>query len=168
MTFRGSVTLQDKLLSCLLYAIPLASAMPYGLSIFSQVPYSVYPFFPFIALLGILNIPVIPQLIAIDTVVFLCIYFFVVRNLKISHFVRFNAMQSILLRIILILIQVLTSLLAPVFSALSSIQFLGEVFANTIFMGMIAACIYAVVQTIRGTYAEIPVISEAAYSQVPH
>ncbi len=168
MTFRGSVTIQDKLFSCLLYAMPMASAVVYGVSIFSQVPFSFYPFLPFALLLAILNTPVIPQLISVDMVAFLCIYFFVVRNLKISHFIRFNAMQSILLRIVLILIQVLTSLLAPVFANLGSIQFLGEIFANTIFMGMTAACVYAVVQTIRGAYAEMPIVSDAAYYQVPY
>jgi uncharacterized membrane protein len=168
MTFRGSVTIQDKLFSCLLYAMPMASAVIYGGFIFGQFPYVGIPFIPFILLLGILNISVIPQLISVDTVAFLCIYFFVVRNLKISHFIRFNAMQSILLRIVLILIQVLSSLLAPVFGNLGSIQFLGEIFANTIFMGMTAACVYAVVQTIRGAYAEMPIVSDAAYYQVPY
>ncbi len=168
MTFRGSVTLKDKLFSCLAYALPMASAAIYGISIFNQVPYIVYPFLPFIALLGVLNIQIIPQLISVDVVVFLSIYFFVIRNLNIPHFVRFNAMQSILLRIILILIQVVSSLLSPVLGNLSSIGFLGEVFDNTIFIGFTAACIYAVVQTIRGAYAEMPIVSDAAYYQVPH
>ncbi|AFY72187.1 hypothetical protein Syn7502_00012 [Synechococcus sp. PCC 7502] len=169
MTIRGSATLTDKLWGSLLYALPMASVViPYGLPIFNQVPYIVYPFLPFIALLGVLNIQIIPQLISVDVLVFLCLYFFVVRNIKISHFIRFNAMQSILLRIILILIQVISSLLAPVIGSLGAMQFLVEVFANTIFMGMTAACVYAVVQTIRGAYAEMPIVSDAAYYQVPY
>jgi uncharacterized membrane protein len=169
MTFRGSVTIQDKLFSCLLYAMPMASVVvPYGLPIFSQVPYIIFPFIPFIFVRSILNQPIIPQLISVDTVVFLCVYFFVVRNLKIPHFIRFNAMQAILLRIVLFLIEIVGSLLAPVFANLGSVQFLAEVVANTIFMGMTAACVYAVVQTIRGAYAEMPIVSDAAYYQVPY
>ena len=169
MTFRGSVTIQDKLFSSLLYAMPMASVVvPYGLPIFSQVPYIIFPFVPFIFVRSVLNQPVIPQLISVDTVVFLCVYFFVVRNLKISHFIRFNAMQAILLRIVLFLIEIVGSLLAPVFANLGSVQFLAEVVANTVFMGMTAACVYAVVQTIRGAYAEMPIVSDAAYYQVPY
>jgi uncharacterized membrane protein len=167
MTFRGSITWQDKLYSCLLYAIPMASASFYGAVIFERIPFSIYPFVPFIFLNIALNTPVIPQFISVDTVVFLCIYFFVVRNSKIGHFIRFNAMQSILLGIVLILIQLLSSLLAPVSNNLGSIQFLLEIINNTIFIGMSIACIYAVVQTIRGAYAEMPIVSDAAYYQVP-
>jgi uncharacterized membrane protein len=167
MTFRGSITLQDKLYSCLLYAIPLASASPYGAIIFDRVPFLAYPFIPFIFLNRVLDTPVIPQFISVDTIVFLSIYFFVVRNFKVGHFIRFNAMQSILLGIVLILFQILTTLLAPLLNNLSSIQFLLEIIFNTIFIGMSIACIYAVVQTIRGAYAEMPVVSDAAYYQVP-
>ncbi len=167
MTFRSSVTLQDKLYSCLLYAIPMASVSPYGSLIFSRVPYLRYPFEPFIFLNEILNIPVIPQLISVDSVAFLCIYFFVVRNIRVPHFVRFNAMQSILLGIILVLIQIISSLFAPLFTNFGSALFLLEVIFNTIFIGITAACIYSVVQTIRGVYAEMPVVSDAAYYQVP-
>jgi len=167
MTFRSSITLQDKLYSCLLYAIPMASASLYGITIFGQIPFLAYPFIPFIYLNLVLNTPVIPQFISVDTVVFLSIYFFVVRNSRVGHFIRFNAMQSILLGIILILIQVVSSLLAPISSNLASIQFLLEIISNTIFIGMSGACIYAVVQTIRGVYAEMPIVSDAAYYQVP-
>lgn len=167
MTFRGSITLQDKLFSCLLYAMPMASVTPYGMLIFRQVPYLRYPFEPFIFLNGILNIPVVPQLISIDFVAFICIYFFVVRNPRVSHFIRFNAMQSILLGILLSLIAIISQLLAPVLSNLGSLVFLLEIIINTIFIGMTAACIYATVQTIRGVYAEMPVVSDAAYYQVP-
>jgi uncharacterized membrane protein len=167
MTFRGSITWQDKLYSCLLYAIPMASASFYGATIFEQIPFSIYPFLPFILLNVALNTPVIPQFISMNTVAFLSIYFFVVRNSRVGHFIRFNAMQSILLGIVLILIEVLSSLLSPVINNLSSIRVLLEIINNTIFIGMSAACIYAVVQTIRGVYAEMPIVSDAAYYQVP-
>ena len=168
MTFRGTVTLQDKLLSCLVYALPMASVViPYGVLFFNQFPIGFYPFLPFVLIAGILNFQIIPQIISLDIVVFLCIYFFVVRNSRISHFLRFNTMQSILLRIILILIQVIGSLIAPIFGNLGNdSQSLLEVIFNTIFFGMTAICIYATVQCLRGAYAEMPVVSEAAYYQV--
>lgn len=167
MTFRGTVTWQDKLLSSIVYVLPMASVViPYGVLFFAQVPGSYYPFLPFILLASILGFQIIPQIISLDILVFLGIYFFVVRNSNLPHFVRFNAMQSILLRIILILIQVVGSLVAPVFDSLAGMRFLVEVFYNTIFFGMTAACIYAVVQCLRGAYAEMPVVSEAAYYQV--
>jgi len=38
---------------------------------------------------------------------------------------------------------------------------------NVIFLGTLAVCVYGMIQSGLGKYAEIPTISEAAYSQVP-
>jgi hypothetical protein len=38
--------------------------------------------------------------------------------------------------------------------------------ANTVFLGVIVAVVYAVVQSALGRYAEIPAISDAVYMQV--
>jgi hypothetical protein len=48
-----------------------------------------------------------------------------------------------------------------------NLSLLTETLYNTIFLGTLVACIYAIIQSAMGKYAEIPGISEAAYSQVP-
>jgi hypothetical protein len=43
--------------------------------------------------------------------------------------------------------------------------FFAEVLFNTIFLGVLVMVGYSVVQSARGRYAEMPVISEASYLQ---
>ncbi|MBD2021803.1 hypothetical protein H6F43_16605, partial [Leptolyngbya sp. FACHB-36] len=50
--------------------------------------------------------------------------------------------------------------------AILSGTMLEQTLFNTIFLGVVAAVGYAVVQSALGRYAEIPTISEAAYTQV--
>ena len=45
-------------------------------------------------------------------------------------------------------------------------QLLLETLYNTVFFGLIAAIGYSVVQSIRGQYAEIPILSDAVRMQV--
>jgi hypothetical protein len=41
-----------------------------------------------------------------------------------------------------------------------------ETLANTIFLGILAAVVYSVFQSLMGKYAEIPAISDAVHMQV--
>jgi hypothetical protein len=41
-----------------------------------------------------------------------------------------------------------------------------ETLFNVVFLGAFAACVYSIIQSVIGKYADIPTISEAAYSQV--
>jgi hypothetical protein len=72
-------------------------------------------------------------------------------------------MQAILLDILLILCSLLMSILEMGFGRYS---LLTETLNNTIFLGTLAACFYGIVQSVRGLYAEIPAISDAASSQI--
>ncbi|MET0032649.1 MAG: Tic20 family protein, partial [Limnospira maxima] len=83
----------------------------------------------------------------------------VVRNENIPHFIRFNAMQSILLNIIILG----CSLILGIIPLQGFIQ---ETLFNMIFLGVLASVSYGIVQSIRGQYAEIPTISDAVYMQV--
>ncbi|HEY9298552.1 MAG TPA: Tic20 family protein, partial [Phormidium sp.] len=88
----------------------------------------------------------------------------VVRNERVPHFIRFNTMQAILIGIVLSLCSlILQYILAPV---LSNAPFVMETLMTTIFLGIVVAFFYSVVQTLMGRYAEIPTISEAVYMQI--
>ncbi|CAN1210672.1 Tic20 family protein [Tumidithrix helvetica PCC 7403] len=168
MALRGSVAPLDRLYGCLPYLLPMSAAVFYGVFLFGQFPPLATIFFPLIWLKFLLGFPIIPQVISLDFVVFICVYMFVVRNERVNHFVRFNAMQALLLGIVLVLIQILVSLLQPALPSASSqaLIFVVQIFANTIFVGMMAACGFSIFQSIRGLYAEMPIVSEAAYYQV--
>jgi hypothetical protein len=168
MTWRGSTQPLDRLYGCLPYILPMSAVVVFGDALFRQVPFLVYPFIPFIwVFINILNFPVVPQIgISGEFVIFMCLFFFVIRSTRISHFIRFNTMQAILLEIAMFIAQIILRFLGKILEGVPSITFLFEILANTVFIGMIAACVYAVVQSAMGKYAEIPAISEAAYYQV--
>jgi uncharacterized membrane protein len=87
----------------------------------------------------------------------------VVRNTNISHFIRFNTMQAILLDILLILGQIILDLvLVP---TLGTGLFVDTIL-NVVLLGILGAIAFSVVQSIRGEYPEIPTLSEAVHMQV--
>jgi len=162
MTWRGSTTPQDRFFACLPYLLPLVDGLAFGEYFFRQFP-----------ALEVLLLPLAPVLIAYSTldrflfgfgglIVFFALFLLVVRNESINHFIRFNAMQAILLDIILILCRFILGLFG---SALGG-GLIIETIYNVIFLGMIAAVVYAVVQSVMGRYAEIPTLSDAVYMQV--
>ena len=94
--------------------------------------------------------------------VFFALFALVVRNERISHFIRFNTMQAILLDISIFLFGILTDLIRLV----SMGDFAVKTLSTTIFLGIIAAAIYSIAQSLMGRYAEIPAISDAVHMQV--
>jgi uncharacterized membrane protein len=166
MTWRGSTDLKDRIFGALLYLLPLFYLFylsPFGTYLLNQFPF-----------LNLIALPLIPLAIVYGfltkiiggfagLVIFIVLFAAVVRNPRISHFIRFNTMQSILIDILLSLLALVLSFL------LGSIDFglFTETLFNTIFLGTLVACVYGIVQSAMGKYAEIPGISEAAYSQVP-
>jgi uncharacterized membrane protein len=166
MTWRGTTTVQERLLGCLPYLLPLMEVSLLGMSFAVRSGIGLFAQFP---PLQLLRIPLSP-LIRIYTgfpfaglIIFILLLTLVVRNTNISHFIRFNTMQAILLDILLILGQIiLTMLLVPTLGT----GLVVDTLLNVVLLGILAAVLYSVVQTLRGQYAEIPTISEAVYMQV--
>ncbi|MDJ0675146.1 MAG: hypothetical protein QNJ36_07180 [Calothrix sp. MO_167.B42] len=156
MTWRGSTTVKDRILACLPYLLPLVAVFGYGAFLINQFPLFGLLFLPLLPLLSIYQVPYVSLLI------FLGLFIFVVRNEKITHFIRFNAMQALLLAISIFLFGILSNLLALISIANFAIQTL----STTIFLGILAAAVYSIAQSLMGRYAEIPAISDAVYMQV--
>jgi uncharacterized membrane protein len=157
MAWRGSMTVKDRIFASLTYLLPLLDVYPFGTFLLRQVP-----------LFGLIYIPLQP-LIAVyygiqfaSLIIFFVLYLAVVRNERINHFIRFNAMQAILISIILTLIGLAFGILGPVLGQ----NLLTETLYNIIFLGTLAASIYSIIQSAIGRYAELPGISEASYLQV--
>ena len=149
---------KDRTISALVYLLPLIYVLPFGLALLKQFPF-----------LSIIYAPLSP-LIAIyyglpfaGLIVFFALWFAIVRNDRFSYFVRFNTMQAILLDILLIVCSLVMNILGAGFGGNS---LLTETLNNTIFIGTLVACFYAIVQSIRGLQAEIPAISDAVSSQI--
>jgi hypothetical protein len=157
MAWRGSTTIKDRIFAALPYLLPIISGLEFGIFLFKQFP----------ALLVIL-IPLQPVLFIYQNipfaglVIFFLLFLLVVRNEKIAHFIRFNAMQAILLDILLVLCSMLSQILLRGLGP----NLITETLLNIIFLGTVAACGYSIVQSLLGRYAEIPTLSEAVYAQV--
>ena len=158
MSWRGTTTVTDRTFACLPYLLPIIDSLVFAGFLLRQFP-----------LLGILLLPLQPVVSIYRSVgsigqilLFFALFMFVVRNEKIIHFIRFNAMQAILLDIVIFLCSIFLRILDPIPGA----GFAIETLANTIFLGIVAAVVYSVFQSLMGRYAEIPAISEAVYMQV--
>ncbi|NEP25498.1 MAG: hypothetical protein F6J94_20495 [Moorea sp. SIO1F2] len=158
MTWRGSTDVKDRIFAALAYLLPLIVVLPFGQFLLRQFP-----------ILGIIYLPLQPlisiyyRLPLAGLIIFFVLFLAVVRNPQISHFVRFNTMQAILLDILL----VLGFLLLPILVQALGVNLLTETLYNIVFLGILAACGYSMIQSLMGRYAEIPSLSQAVYSQVP-
>ncbi|WP_414541152.1 Tic20 family protein [Nostoc sp. CCY0012] len=157
MTWRGSINVSDRIFACLPYLLPLIEGLVFGSYLLRQFPFLQVILIPLTPILAIYQAVPFASLI-----VFFALFLLVVRNEKISHFIRFNTMQAILFSIVIFLCSILLQIISPVPGA----GFAIETITNTIFIGLIAAIIYSVAQSLFGRYAEIPAISDAVYMQV--
>lgn len=166
MTWRGTTSAQDRFFACLPYLLPLVEVSLLGIFYASRGGIGLFAQFP---ALGLILVPLSP-LVRIYTgfpfaglIVFILLLTLVVRNTNISHFIRFNTMQAILLDILLILGRIILDLvLVP---TLGTGLFIDTIL-NVVLLGILGAVAYSVIQSIRGQYAEIPTLSEAVYMQV--
>ncbi len=159
MTWRGSTDFKDRIFASLPYILPLLYVLRFGFGVYllNQFP-----------LLGIIYLPLTPLMPIFampfaSLIIFFILFAGVVRNERISHFIRFNTMQAILIDIALFLISlVLSYILVPIVGN----GLIQETLYNVVFLGTLAACGYSMIQSWLGRYAEIPALSEAVYIQV--
>ena len=160
MTWRGDITPINRLWGSLPYLLPLVWALPFGFvpsGLFQSLPGLIPIFSPLLRLL-----PLATGWLGVG--IFLALLF-LVRNSRVAHFVRFNTMQALLLNIALFLVQVLMQVFAMLFGNLG-LAALVSILATTALLGVIAITVYAWVQNVRGHYAELPVLSDAAYAWI--
>jgi hypothetical protein len=166
MVRRSSVNYLDRLYASLPYLLPIVAVVSFGAFLFIQFPPLTIAFLPVFYLNKILSISII-DFISIRFVAWFCVFIFVVRSYKVNHFVRFNALQALLLDIIVAIAGALTELFSIVAGKLSFFPFIFQIIASVTFLGIVAAFIYSVFECVRGKYADkIPVVSDVAYSQI--
>lgn len=168
MTWRGSSTVMDRVFACLVYALPLADAysidFSYGqvIRLLHAIPGVSLVMIPLDLLFGIYA-STVGQIPFGDFIAFMLIFALVVRNERIRHLIRFNAMQAILVGIALTLFSILWQIiLNPILGR----TLIGPTLVSTVVLGALAIIVYSMVQSALGKYAEIPTISDAVYLQV--
>jgi uncharacterized membrane protein len=157
MTWRGSTATSDRIFASLFYLLPLLDGFIFGQSLVADL-------FKVDLASIVLQIPLVQLYFTrfVPFIVFFAIYLLVVRNERINHFIRFNAMQAILISIVLSLVGLVWSIFAGFLGG----TLLEQTIFSCVFLGMLAAVVYSVSQSVLGRYAEIPTVSEAVYSQV--
>ncbi|MEA5465102.1 Tic20 family protein [Leptothoe sp. PORK10 BA2] len=166
MTWRsGTNETSDKVLGGLPYLLPLFDAVVVGGALFKLIAN-----FPALAPVGeVLLLLISPVMFVYQLVpfglgslaVFFALFLLVVRNENISHFIRFNTLQAILIGFIISIGSLLLSLLT-----LPGLELITDTLYNVLLFGGIAAVGYSIVQCLMGRYPEIPTISEAVHMQI--
>jgi uncharacterized membrane protein len=159
----GSADVKDRFFGAAIYLFAIYDAMDLGTVLMVQIP-ALTPIFSFLQLIllpisllyGIFN--AITPLNLGSLAVFFILFLAVVQNERISYFIRFNTLQSILFGIVI-------SLFAIIFEieALESLKVLG----GPVFIIATGASLFCMAECALGRYPEIPTVSAAAHSQLP-
>ena len=147
----------QRLLALLTYLLPWSDGLPFGRSLTSLFP-----------VLQWLHLPALPLVLIEQAIpfggfiLFLVLFLGVVRNQRVPYFIRFNALQAILLDIILIVLSLAFNLLLAPLGG----NFAVRTLANTVFLGMLVLVLFGIIQCLRGKEADIPSLSEAVRMQL--
>ena len=147
----------QRLLALLTYLLPWSDGLPFGRSLTSLFP-----------VLQWLSLPALPLVLIEQAIpfggfiLFLVLFLGVVRNQRVPYFIRFNALQAILLDIILIVLSLAFNLLLDPLGG----NFAVRTLANTVFLGMLVLVLFGIIQCLRGKEADIPSLSEAVRMQL--
>ena len=166
MTGQPSTTTLHRFYSCLPYLLPMSAGVIYGTVLFQQFPVLAYPFIPIIWLYSnVMTFQLVPAIgLTGEFFLFLGLYFLVVRDVSVPRFIRFNAMQAILMQIALFIGQLIFQIITQL-SGGGLPSLIGATFANTMFIGTMLLSAYAIYYSIKGEYSDIPTLSPAAAFQ---
>lgn len=147
----------QRLLAALAYLLPWADAIEFGRGLYDLLPQLQWLQLPALPVLQLqMGLPFGGLLL------FLALFFGVVRNDRVPYVLRFNVLQAILLDIVLVVLALaFRTLLVPLGAG-----FALRTLSNTVYLGTLVLVLYAVVQNLRGREADIPTVSEAVRLQL--
>ena len=150
-------SLGGKILGILLYMIPWTDCLIFGNHLYIKYPFT-----------QIIQIPAIPIIIIERSIpfgnllLFLSIFIGLVRNTKVSYFLRFNALQSLLLNIgIIILNFIFEIVLSPFENSL-----IVRTFSSTLLISLFSMITYCVWSCTQGNEPNLPGITQATKMQL--
>ncbi|KAF5461194.1 hypothetical protein F2P56_021012 [Juglans regia] len=154
----GSADAPDRLISAVCYFYPFFDGIQYGKYVITQIT-------PMQALIQ----PLVPAIRVFKSfpfngfLVFLTLYFLVVRNRNFTRYVRFNTMQAIVLDVLLIFPDVLERSFNPRggwgLDLLMSLD-------STVFLFLLVSLLYGSSSCLLGQVPRLPIVAEAADRQV--
>ena len=141
--------LSQRIISTFLYTVPLKASIPFGYMLFYK--------FSFLKVFLFLTLPIAileKSLPFGNLLLFLIIFFGIVRNLKAPYFIRFNACQALLINIAIIIF----SYFIQIFP-LIGLNYLLFIVSTTL-------TLFSIFQCINGIEPEIPLISRSVRMQI--
>ncbi|KAL0923576.1 hypothetical protein M5K25_007637 [Dendrobium thyrsiflorum] len=159
MSYRATVPASDRLLAALSYSLPFLNSLHYGRFLFARFPAVGAALEPLLPLIGAYR-----SLPYASFVAFFALYLGVVRNPVFGRYVRFNAMQAVVLDVLL----ALPALLQRIFGVPArGLGFrLLEVGYNVIFMIAAGCFLYGLVSCVLGKTPYLPLVASAADRQL--
>ncbi len=150
-------SIRERLLGVFLYMIPWADCLVFGNHLYIKFPIT-----------QIIKIPAIPIIIIERSIpfgsllLFLAIFIGLVRNNRVSYFLRFNALQSLLINIGIIIIGFIFEIfLSPFANSL-----ILRTFSSTLLISLFSIISYSVWSCTQGNEPNLPGISEATKMQL--
>ena len=150
-------SLGGKILGIILYMIPWADSLRFGNHLYIKYPFT-----------QVIQIPAIPIIIVERSIpfgsllLFLAIFIGLVRNSKVSYFLRFNALQSLLINICIIII----SFIFQIFFSPFGNSLIIRTFSSTLLISLFSIITYCVWSCTQGNEANLPGISQATKMQL--
>ena len=150
-------SLGGKILGILLYMIPWSDSLMFGNHLYLKYPFT-----------QIIQIPALPIILIErslpfgNLLLFLAIFIGLVRNTKVSYFLRFNALQSLLLNIGIIILSFIFEILFSPFENSLIIR----TFASTFLISLLSIIAYCVWSCTQGNEPDLPGISQATKMQL--
>ncbi|KAI3502346.1 hypothetical protein L1887_30380 [Cichorium endivia] len=149
----------DRLISAAAYFFPFFNGLQYGRFLFAQYPKTLgLVLEPFLPLLSVYrSIPYASYL------AFLVLYIGVVRNTNVSRYARFNAMQAVVLDVLLVLPLLVQRIFNPGPHGIGGkIVMMSH---NAIFVFVVVCFVYSLVFSILGRTPKLPLVGDAAGRQ---
>ena len=150
-------SLGAKTLAVLLYMIPWSDCLKFGTHLYAKYPFT-----------QIIQVPAIPIFLIEGTLpfgnllIFLAIFIGLVRNSKVSYFLRFNALQSLLINIGIIIIGFVYEIIfSPFLDSLTV-----KTFSSTLLISFLSITVYCVWACTQGNEPDLPIISQATKMQL--
>ena len=137
--------------------IPWTDSLTFGNHLYIK-----YPF------IQIIQIPAIPIILIERSIpfgsllLFLAIFLGLVRNGKVSYFLRYNALQSLLINIGIIIVSFIFEI---IFSSFLNSLIIRTI-SSTLLISLFSVIIYCVWSCIQGNEPDLPVVSQATKMQL--
>ena len=150
-------SLGTKIISIILYMIPWADCLTFGNHIYIKYP-----------LTQIVQIPAIPIILIERSIpfgsflLFLGIFLGLVRNTKVSYFLRFNALQSLIINIGIIIVSFIFEI---IFSPFAN-SLIVRTISSTLLISIFSVIVYCVWSCTQGNEPDLPGISQATKMQL--